>query len=193
MTERFASEIAMMESALQAGRYDDALALLQRMADAGYRNAYSKIGNLYEIGQGGVERDLARAKYWYIRAVDEANDARAALSLARLYFFGELGKPDYEKARWYCELIYENHHPGAQLLLGTMKHKGLGGVIDLDAAEKCYLDAANQGYVYAIRNLGLLYRDKRRFLKSNVLRAKAALLYVWLKLRSPNDIRLSFG
>ena len=68
--------------AFAAGKYKTALDLAQKEAEAGSKEAYTLIGEMYSGGLG-VSRDYAKAANAYAKAAD-LGDANAAFSLALL-------------------------------------------------------------------------------------------------------------
>lgn len=68
----------------------------------GYTGAYTQIGRIYELGNGGVEKDWSKAKIFYEKDADK-NAARAMYYLGQLYEFGgpNLEKSKRESKRWY--------------------------------------------------------------------------------------------
>ncbi len=74
------------QNAFNAGRYDQAVALWQPLADGGLANAQYNMGFLYESGWG-VERNDRLASIWYRRAADQGH-LTALYNLALLYIEG---------------------------------------------------------------------------------------------------------
>ena len=68
----------------EAGDYVNALKIFQRLADQGYVEAFSEIGKIMELGEGGVETDYTSAATWYERAITAIDDADAHLHMGRL-------------------------------------------------------------------------------------------------------------
>lgn len=166
------------QSAIDAFRSGDAAAalyLFKDLAKDGELGALREIGNIYELGDGGVEQDFKKAFYWYKRAVDEADDVWGYIGLGRLYYYGRGVVQDYEKAFWYYSMAEANNKPIVSLMLGRMYHLGHGVESDLRKARKYYLEAANEEYVFAIKNLGLLEMKSGHYLKGLYLRIRAIL------------------
>jgi uncharacterized protein len=67
-------------------------------------------------------------------------------------------KGDYETARATLQPVAEAGDSRAQLAMGLINHKGLGGTKDLKSAIKWYRQAADQGNKTAENNLGIMYR-----------------------------------
>ncbi len=80
--------------------FERALPPLQRAADAGNKEAMSKLADLYYDGTG-VAQDYSKAREWYQKAAD-AGYATAMNNLGWLYENGKGVTRDYGKAReWY--------------------------------------------------------------------------------------------
>lgn len=76
-------------------------------------------------GRNGLEKDAARAAYWYERAAERGH-APAQTMLGYLYYQGEGVDQDYAKAlEWYKEAALQGH-PGSQASLGYLYGEGHG-------------------------------------------------------------------
>lgn len=84
-------------TAYRAGRYGEALKLLQPIAAGGNAPAQHIVGSMYEKGQGTTQ-DFAEAANWYKRAADQGN-ANALSALAILYMTGKGVPLDYREAQ----------------------------------------------------------------------------------------------
>lgn len=147
------------ERAVDAFRQGDkagALYMFKALARDGQKAAYREIGNILEFGGAGVPRNIEEAVRWYRKALDIANDGYACIGLARIYYYGKLGKPEYDKALWYLELIEEKDFPLANLLFAKLYLNGRGVERSRKKASDYLTRAAQQGNVSAKRELGLL-------------------------------------
>lgn len=163
------------------------------MGQEGSLAAFAKIGGLFEIGGPGVAQDYTAAAHWYRRALDEANDVDGALGLGRIYYHGLGVERDLQRAHYYYSLLEGNDEPIAFLMIGVITHSGPEELRDLDRAKHYYEKAATAGYVYAMRNLGLLYSQTGHIVLGTWWRFKALVVGLWVHFRDPNDSRLGAG
>jgi TPR repeat protein len=172
-----------------------ALSRLIQLIDEGCDEAYYYAGRIYEEGGNGVEKDLAKAIFYYEKSTQEYGSVEGCLALGRLYYFG-IGVPqDYQKALHFLTLIADEANNGrghgiAQMMLGQMYAFGHGVQQDFGMARAYFQKAADQGYVFPLSALSALEWRSRNYLKSLGLRIKA----VWFALRitwsDPHDWRL---
>lgn len=167
-----------------------ALFLLKSLASDGVLAAFREIGNIYELGGGGVDVDIEKALYWYKKSLDEANDAFGAYGLGRLYFRGNGIEKDYKKALWYFELALENNIEIASLMLARIFNSGLGIEKNIDKAENYYLKAIESGYVYALKELGTLEIKKGNIYKGLKLYSHGIVNHALLLVLNKHDKRL---
>jgi TPR repeat protein len=137
--------------------YAMAAKLFRPLADQGNTVAQSKLGWLYNFGQG-VARDYKEAEKLYRLAADKG-DASAQMNLGEMYYYG-LGVPqDYKEAiKWY-RLAADQGVASAQFDIGFMYDNRQGVFQDYKEAEKWYRLAAVQGNVLAQWSLGAMYYD----------------------------------
>jgi hypothetical protein len=99
--------------------------------------------NLYQ-GRNGVEKDAARAAYWYERGAERGH-AGAQTMLGYLYYRGEGVEKDYGKAfEWYKEAALQGH-AGSQASLGYLYGEGHGVERNLKQAYAWSTLAAENG------------------------------------------------
>ncbi len=103
---------------------------LLEKADRGDCNAQSYIGHLYLAGKG-VERDFAKARYWYQRVIDQPGAdakiiAHANLVLGMLYNSGKGGEQCHKTAVQCFQRAAEQGYTDAHISIGLMYAKGLG-------------------------------------------------------------------
>ena len=126
-----------------------------------------ELAEKYRAGNG-VEKDLAKAAYWYQQAATSPgwsasrgvghNGAR--MKLAEIYRNGEGVPQDYQQAvYWYQEVIRKNDTAGAKYQIGELYRTG-GPNLPKDevAAVRWYREAAGQGMHWAQYQLGEAYR-----------------------------------
>ena len=79
--------------------YDQAFAILLRLAEAGDTAAQAEVGALYQVGLG-AEYDLAEAERWLLKAAEQG-EGSACHNLGTLYIMNDpaLSKKWYRKAR----------------------------------------------------------------------------------------------
>lgn len=172
------------------GDKSGALYLLRALAQEGEGAALREIANIYELGGGGVTKDIEKAKHWYLKSVDEANDALGCVGLARIFYYGQDGTPDYEKALDYLLMVESNNIPLVNLMLGRMYGLGHGTARDYEKAKMFYRKAMNSGNVVAQKDLALLEIEERNYLRGLVLWISAAVKILLIAFRNPHDPRL---
>lgn len=178
--------------AFRDGDKAGALYIFLALAKDGSKAAYAEIGNIYEIGGGGINQDFEKAQQWYKKSIDEADDVLGYIGLGRLYYAGKGVKQDFEKAFWYFSQTENNEKPVTFLMLGRMYHYGQGVQQDPHKARTYYQKAVNYGYVYALRNLGLLETESGHRLKGLLLRIRAVIQGIVILARhGQTDRRLS--
>ena len=171
----------------EEGDLAGALFLFKKLAHEGCAPALIEIGNIYELGGGGVKQDLEIAKRWYRYAVDIIDDARAHLALGRLYLQTGTSNSDFSKARFHLNnLIEHNCHRGAYFGLGMIYHFGLGVSRDLEKAEEFYILAVEQGHVLALRNLASI-RFRQSKLAATRMWVTACCKTLKIALFKPSD------
>ena len=117
--------------AYQIENYEAAFDAWVKAAEGGDVAAMRNVGHLFRWGKG-VEKNLARASYWYHRAAKEGFD-KAQYNLAMLYLTGEgVVKNEQEAVRW-LELASKQGHSEAKLKLEELKGETSGS---LETSEK---------------------------------------------------------
>jgi S1-C subfamily serine protease len=101
-----------------AGRFDEAYRIWQKLAEQGYVNAQINLGAMYDMGNG-VHEDPVKAIKWYRKAALQGNSA-AQYNLGLMYAMGR-GVPQNTKeaAAWYQKAA-EQGFAEAQYHLGMM-------------------------------------------------------------------------
>jgi uncharacterized protein len=133
--------------------YATALRLWREYAEQGDAGAQTKLGLMYELGQG-LPQDNAEALKWYHLAA--SHDATAQFNLGAMYEYGHdrLGVvQDYAEAfKWYVSAA-DQGDANAQFHLGNMYENGLGVPKDLVLAHMHYSLAAalQDGYKYPVK------------------------------------------
>lgn len=121
------------KAALHGGRYADAKAGFERLAQAGNPDAQFYLGRMAAGGMGGP-KDIAAATAWFRRAAEQGH-AESQARLGSHYFLGTggLARSYPEAARW-SRLAADQGHGGAAYNLAKLYHKG-GEGLAADPAE----------------------------------------------------------
>lgn len=181
------------EKAKECFRNSDAagaLFLFKSIAKDGETLAYCEIGNIYEFGGYGVEADSDKARYWYKKSLDEADDPYGAYGLGRLFYRDDSIGIDYEKAIWYFDLAANHDIEIANLQLGRIYMSGKDIEKDVNKAEDFFSKASLTGNVYAIKNLGALEIEKGNVFKGVKLYFKGILKHFLLFIKDRRDPRI---
>lgn len=152
-TEFYASkaEAAFNEDEPQLARRMWAALAEQGVADAAY-----KLGMVYDTAIG-VERDAARAAYWYRRAAEDGN-VHAQHNLAVAYANGDGVELDFNKALNWWKRSAAAGNADSQYNLGIVYAMGIHGVSrNINMAKKWWRKAAIKGDAMAQYNLGTIY------------------------------------
>lgn len=161
----------------------------------------------YRIGDG-VERDMAKAIFWYEKASVSAPFAvgkkvgnnRALHRLAELYREGEEIPADYERSiYWHKRYIEKTGSPWSMHAIATMYRTGGPGVPkDPDLALSWYRRAADEGIHWAQYQVGEAYRmgvgvDKDANQAARWFEKAALLGNDWAQLRLSKSLRSGDG
>ena len=176
--------------AFNSGDFAGALFLFKKMEKEGSLDAIAEIGNIYELGGGGVRQDFVEAKKWYTKAAHLANDVYAYLGLGRLYYFGKGVSQDYGKALFYFSRLKDCEIPGALFALGRMYLLGQGTKQDLLVARIYFERAGGLGHVVAKRDIGIVDIKQGRYFSGLFRFIIGALAILKVALHNPRDRRL---
>ncbi len=144
------------EAAYREGRYGDALASLQPLAEAGDPQAQYLLGIMYARGEG-VQQDFYVAGKLYRRAAEQGHSS-AQVNLGSLLenCYGNGACNSEDAAVWYREAANQGN-PVGQYNLAIMYATG-DGVAENEWDARLYCRrAAEQGYLPAQFNLGVFY------------------------------------
>ncbi|WP_421784200.1 tetratricopeptide repeat protein [Kiloniella litopenaei] len=152
----FAQDFDKALSAYLDGEYAVALKEFHKLAELGDGEAQFYLGEMYVVGQG-VERNLFRARKWFLRASERGNfDADSRLAL--LYESGLGGEQSDTLALYHARRGADNNNAASQANLAKFYEKGSVGVAQSDEdALKWYLLAAYKGFTPAYLGLGRVY------------------------------------
>lgn len=127
-------------------------------AEAGDRNAQTRLGDLFRIGKG-TQRDFAQAKKWYEEAARHGSP-EGQFHLGMMHLKGEGTKPDYLKA---ADLLRSAANQGqdreARFELGRLYFRGRGVMQDYGKAIDLYRQAAEQDHLGAQYLLGTMQEE----------------------------------
>lgn len=144
---------AIAQQRFEVGDLKTALDLFESIASDGYVEAYVEVGNIYEIGKGGVSCDFSQAEAWYRKGIASMDDPHSHLGLGRLYFNGTGVLRDYENAFQHLLKAESTQNPQALLMLGVLYQLGRGTSVDLNRAHSLYTAAAANELVLAMQFL----------------------------------------
>lgn len=142
------------EAAYGAGRYAQAAALLQPLAEQGVARAQFMLGLMHHFGEGGAPDEKA-ALHWFRRLAaggyaEAGRDVRALLRVEAQVPEGDpLGIYSYKKAA-------QNGDPEAQYLFAKVYDEGRGVTENDNIAAAWYREAALQGHAAAEAHLGAM-------------------------------------
>jgi len=124
---------------------------------------------MYEEGQG-VEKNVAKAKYYYEQAC-ALNNSTALYNLGALYEDGQGIEKNLAKAKGYYEKSCGLGNGAAMTNLGCMYEDGLAVEKDLVKAKEYYEQACVLNNSTAMNNLGAMYQSGRG-VKKDLAKAK---------------------
>lgn len=161
------------------------------LVNEGCKAAYREVANIYETpSHDGVTQDYGLAGEWYLKAIEEANDAFGCLELATLYYYG-LGRDiKYEKAYEYLSMVDDKKIPEVHLMLGRIFHFGRGLDRDAEKARRHYQIAIDQGNLIALRNMSSLEIEEGRYFLGLKMKIQAAIKIFTTALKNPHDFKL---
>ena len=115
--------------AYESGDYSTALREWSPSAEQGLPFQQLMLGNIYNVGGGGVQKDYKEAMKWFHRAAEQ-NEELAQYSLGLMYYKGHGTSQDYkESAKWFRKAA-ENENDLAQYMLATLYLAGYGVQMD---------------------------------------------------------------
>lgn len=141
-------------AAFEIGRYTDAIALWEPLAEQGNVDALRNLAQLHRLGLG-VQQDDAKAFELYEDAAERGSD-EAQVNVAFLLLTGKGVEQDREKAASWFAKASDQGNALAQYNLGLMYEKGIGVEQDEDFSLELYRVAAGQGQKRAIARLAAL-------------------------------------
>lgn len=130
------------------------LEYLEKAASGGHTKAQLYLHQMYKTADG-VEKDLAKAKDYLIRAMRQG-DPEALFIRGNQFYAGEDGEPvDKAKALKLFLDAGERGSADAMCSAGAMIYNGEGQEKDLKKAFEVYTNAASLGSLAAVKNVVL--------------------------------------
>ena len=117
---------------------------LRKAANLGLPRAQFYLAKMYEVGEGGVKKDMVEARRWTERAAT-AGEARAMHNLALYYYKGEGGERNSTKAASWFRKASDLGLVDSQFNLAQLYEGGWGVSQNPTEAYKWYLIAARSG------------------------------------------------
>ncbi len=139
----------------EAGRKEEAAALLISRADAGDPEAQAVLANQSYLGNL-VEKDYARA-FHYAEKAAEAGELLGLHTLGVLYLYGYGCQADPAKGCALLEQATEMGDMKSPRYLGLCALEGLDGSVDYEKARYWFEKAAEKGDITSFYNLGRIY------------------------------------
>lgn len=127
------------------------VAMIERAAEHGVREAAYDMGRVHEFGTAG-EVDIDRALEWYARAAD-LGEARAQWRVGMAWVRGEGRARDSRQAVEWFENSAASGWSDGMLSLAVMYATGDGVAVDPARAAALYRQAADLGNPHALRSL----------------------------------------
>lgn len=127
------------------------------------QNAQRLMGDIYDIGGHGVEKNDVNAIEWYTKAIENGNTYSHHV-IGAIYYYGSDGvDKDYKKAYHHFQQAGDilDKRADAQNYLGIMHQNGYGIEEDYKKALEWYKKSALQENKYAQYNIGNLYYEAR--------------------------------
>ncbi len=115
---------------------------------------FNALGVIYSC-ELGVRKDLLLARQYFKRGMKHCLESR--INLAMMYYYGEGGKQNYDKARILLEDAAEHNNPLALNNLGFIYLEGKAVKQDFCKAKELFERAMKLGSQGAINNLAFMY------------------------------------
>jgi hypothetical protein len=178
-----------IEAAAQ-GDMPGVLFVWKSLAEKGVWQAYARIGEVYERGADGIEKDPSQAVSWYRKAVFEGDDPVAHIGLGRAYYNGSGVERDYEAAFKHFQSAHNYKLPESGIHLGLMYYRGVIVQRDVSKAKELFGMAASADYPGAYACLARIAFFEGKLLAAMSLFLKAVVLGVKIAKQDPSDPRL---
>jgi len=177
---------------VSSGRLKEALDIFESLLEDGDLGVYTEIGNLFELGGGGIERNLDTARKWYMKSIEETDDDYGYVLMARLALngFTDAGTPD--DAIEYLRIADSTNNELATLFLGLIYYFGGPVPKDMDCAAKFLKKSSEQGYLLSQRLLSVVEIQQGHIIHGLRLNIKARWQAYKLSKKYPPDYRLKY-
>ena len=138
--------------AYEAEDFDRAFFVFEFLAEEGNAKAQSYLGDMYNLGYGGVEIDYTTSLEWYRKSASQGN-ARGQFGVGFAYHYGYAVEQSYDEAvSWYMLAGLQGH-------MGALNN--LGALYSLseqhEESFKWYYLLAEQGSAKGMRIVGNKY------------------------------------
>lgn len=154
----------------------DMVAKLEKLMEKGNYAACFDLGQLYYLGDKGVQKDIHRAMSYFKEAADNGI-AMAAYQMGRIYETGcaeDLSADQFQSFKWYARAAKEGL-PEAENNLGSCYFFGRGVDVDYEKAFLLYKSSAGKGNNEAEMNVGICYAAGKG------VKQDYTLAYTWWK------------
>ena len=157
--------------AVEAGNYEEAVRMLNLLAERNSHYALLSLGWVYETGVSG-HVDNAAARHYYERAIAEGSMS-AYFELGRLL----VSQGEETTARATFEAGADRGDISSMARLGKMMVEGRGGPTDINAGSAWLENASAQGHIHAERTLlAIEERNARSMFEKLSIKGKIASL-----------------
>ena len=110
------------------GEYKEALEYFTKAAEGNHSPSMYKIGVMYHNGEG-VEKDLAKAKEMFEKAIKNDGDTDSVYMIADMYYYGRGVEQNKRKAFDLFIQAGFADHAGAQAQVGALYLEGVDGIL----------------------------------------------------------------
>src|ERR1035437_5805765 len=155
---------------VRTGNIDAAGEIFLSLAQANYEGAAFAIGGIL-ADSTARKTNLEEAIAWFQKAVNDENDVRAMVALARIYLT-KGGERNNALALHFLEQAAKSGDVIAISVLGELYENGYIGQPNIEMAKSYYMRAANFGAIIAMIRLGNISWLERNFIKWFYWRAK---------------------
>ncbi len=167
--------------------------IFETMAENGVLEAFPEVANLYEYDHGELDKDYEKSFYWYQKAAFDGDLHDGHEGLARAYYYGLGVEQDYKKAEEHLLKALPGGTATAHILLGKMFLFGRGGKTDLTIAREHFQIAADNGNVFAMRNIARMDMQQGYRIRGLWKMAKVYFKATYLGWKNMDDPRLRDG
>jgi TPR repeat protein len=177
--------------AADEGDHRTVLRLLKQLDCIGVSHATARIGEFYELGAIGIEKDVEEAARWYRKAVLESDDPIAHLGLGRIYYEGSpTVMRNLQSAREHLMKAYDGEVYQAGIYLGQMSMFGVGVKRDLIEADRFFMVAAARGFPIAYTYSANVAAMSGKLVRTVRMLTRGLFLTAKLKMRDRNHPNL---